>query len=111
MSENPVGKAIHQTNSEIAVVRAETRKRKYWGYIQVTSLKTWAETQSWPQNIVPDTDEKVARKFFGVAIDAPVRRGTQGGAEMFAVWRRLEAPDSEPDFYENEAIETNPTTE
>lgn len=96
------GKAIAETNSLIGRARSDTRKRKFWGYIQVAALQEWAEVQDfWPttdegNKIVPAIDEVLARQFFGTKLDAEVRRG--GTPEMFAVWRKLETPDTEPNF-------------
>lgn len=122
MSDSTIGKAIHETASTIAIVRADTRKRKNWGYILLPVLKEWAETQAWPGNVVPKTDEDLARRFFGVRLDAPVVRGAQPicvkdgeppqTAELFAVWRKLEDPkpeDPAPNFSEQPDIEVSDT--
>ena len=100
-----IGKAIYESNTQMATVKAETRKRNKWGYIAVTELTRWATTQPWPtasdgQTVIPVIDETMARLYFGVRLDAPVQRGHQGENELFAVWRKLDEPDSEPDFFE-----------
>ena len=75
------GKAIAETNSLIGAARAGTRKRKNWGYIEFSALREWAEAQNfWPttddgNKIVPATDDALARMFFGVKLDATVKRG------------------------------------
>ena len=107
MSENPVLKAISESDTQRAIVRAETRKRKNWGYIQLTELQTWAETQIWPNTedgsaIIPAIDD-VARRFFGTKLDAVVKHG--GTPELVAVWRKLEEPDTEPLFRGPEDLE------
>lgn len=96
--ENPSAKAIFETATMVATAKAETRKRGFWGYIQVAELTRWAESRPWPGGVVPKTDEALARVFFGVRLDATVVCATQGGAPMFAVWRKAGEPTVEPTF-------------
>src|ERR1700691_1225805 len=102
---NPVAKAIHETNTNITIAKAETRKRKFWAYITPQELAKWADTQDWSNNVIP-TEDVLIRLMFGTALDAVVKRGTQGktedfaGNEMLAVWRKVDPPleGQEPDF-------------
>lgn len=101
MTHNPMGKAIDESNTAIAMARAETRKRRWWGYIREDTLRDWAEKQQWPDNVIPATDVNLARKFFNVKETAPAYVGKQGDEHnVFAVWRRLDEPTTEPDFYD-----------
>jgi len=108
MSEgNVVGKAIHESNSNVALARAETRKRKFWGYIQIDILQEWAKTQAWENNVIPN-EEDLVRRFFGTRLDAPVHRGKYPNteAELLAVWRRVDLPTEydQPNFNNEEPV-------
>lgn len=97
MGENKIAKAIAETQMEVDVVRADTRKRRSWGYVTLKTLHDWA-AEAWPDDHATRTEDDLVRALFGTRLDAPVRRGSQGGVEMLAVWRRLEPPTTEPRF-------------
>ena len=97
--DKATAKEIHdEILTSQAIARAETRKRKNWGVVRVSVVEDWAKKQPWPENVVPAVDEAMARKFFGVRLDAPVRRGAD--PELFGVWLKLQEPleGDEPGF-------------
>jgi hypothetical protein len=46
MPGNPVEKAIKETDLEIAIVRADTRKRRWWAYVREDVLEDWAKDRA-----------------------------------------------------------------
>lgn len=92
-NENPVAKAIYETNTMVHGARAETRKRKNWAYVTPAALEDWAKTQHWENDVLPANDIQL-RRLFGTRLDAPVRES----GWLFAVWRMEGEPDEEPTF-------------
>jgi hypothetical protein len=94
--DKATAKEIHDESlAAQASARAATRKRKNWGVVRVSVVEDWAKKQPTVPTIV---DETTARQFFGVRLDAPVRRGAN--PELFGVWLKLEEPldGDEPEF-------------
>jgi hypothetical protein len=97
MNKPNTDRRVHET--AIAEAKAATRKRANWGYVELEALEDYAKTlPSMPDEngnaVLPAADDVLARRLFGVRLDAPVqRKGT-----LFAVWRRDGEPDTEPQF-------------
>lgn len=104
MSDNSLLKAIAESATEIAMARAETRKRRMWAYIRIDTLTEWAGNNN-AADIPPETQ---VRQFFEAPATAEVRTGIDGfGAPSIAVWVGKGPVQFEPSFIQPEDAEAS----